>query len=109
MNQEVKSEDLTVGTYVLCVFKQTKSVFFQYFVGLVSKEEDEDGDLEIRFYRKVPNRINQFYPKKNDIASHSITDIQAILLKPIYTGTTERTQNIVQFPPRLSFGKIHVN
>ena len=62
IDKKIKSEDLTKGKYVLCVFNQKKihlSTIFCWFC-VRRGRRGGGGDLEIVFYRKVPNRINQF-------------------------------------------------
>ena len=51
IEKPVKHKDLNVGTFVLCEFAGKKSK--SYFVGVITKPEDDDGDFEINFYRKL--------------------------------------------------------
>lgn len=98
-------ENVRIGDYVLCEFA-TKTTKF-YYVGLVNKEKDSEGDVEIDFFRckgrptKHPHFVK---PSAEDISNIYIDSIKAILPSPTYKGTTARTKNDLVF--NVNFGTI---
>ena len=105
LTKEIKTEDIKVGSYVLCEFAKKKTC--TYYVGQVTKDIDDDDDFEINFYRKSLKGTNKFHlPVIEDKCSFSMYDIKAILPQPVFNGTTDRTKNSLMFPPRFSFGHI---
>lgn len=51
--------EVPLGSYVLCEFSAAKSKF--YYIGHVLKVEDEDGDLEVEFFRRSTKAKKQVH------------------------------------------------
>ncbi|KAE8739807.1 hypothetical protein FOCC_FOCC014699 [Frankliniella occidentalis] len=83
------------GDHIIVVFRGKED---KYYVGKVLKEKDEDGDLEVSYYRQCTKRVYSFVlPNIPDLKSVHINDIVAILPQPHVGGTT-RQRNIISFP-----------
>lgn len=73
-----------------------------YYVAKVLSEEDEDGDLEVRYLRKSSKLVDTFvYPNVEDTSPCSIDLIRAKLPHPT-VGSTRRLSNCFKFPIDLS-------
>ena len=87
--------DYKVGDYVLVEYVSKRKV---HYVGKVSKEEDEEGDLEVSFFRrhfKVPNGFIE--PTVEDIHSVPASSVLMILSQPIAANSTKRVMSIRKF------------
>ncbi|GFR69167.1 hypothetical protein ElyMa_000295700 [Elysia marginata] len=88
--------------YVLCEFAAAKSKFC--YIGHVLKIEDEDGDLEVGFFRRSTKIKNKFIKSgQDDIASFPKANV---LLVPKFQGTTKRTKEELIF--NNDFGRFDV-
>lgn len=93
--------NICLNDYVLVAFIKKKNV--KYLVGLVTKEEDEDGDIEVSFLRRSTKMERKFItPLIPDIGTVPKQDIHAILPPP--TGTTARAKSGLIF--NIDFGHI---
>ena len=91
---------VSVGDYVLCQYDSKKSSVF--YVGIVTKEIDEDFDVEVDFLRKNPKMKGKFVkPYVPEIAAVPIDVIKAKLTRVNISGSTARTQNVYFFNENL--------
>ena len=65
--------------YVLVEFEVNPKKFF---VGFVTKSEDSDGDIEVKFLRRKRHVEEFYFPDTDDIASHSMSGINLVLPVP---------------------------
>ena len=84
------------GAFVLVVYEGKRKV---HFVGQILKEEDEDGELEIKFLRKHPKVYNGFIePPVEDIHSVPAKTVKLVLPQPFnLSGSTKRAMGIKKF------------
>ena len=96
--QEISSSDTAIkqGIYVLVGYEKKRKV---HFVGQVLKEEDEDGDLEVKFRQKHPMIRNGFVePSVEDIHSVPASLVILVLPQPLsMSGSTKRAMCIKKF------------
>ena len=79
-------------------FNKDRPTNIKYFVGCVTKEEDEDGDVEVSFLRRSAKVARKFLsPDVPDIGIVPKQDIHAVLPSPMGTGTTARTKSGLVF------------
>ena len=69
----------------------------KFYVGLVTKSEDSDGDIEVKFLRRKRHVEEFFFPDADDIASHSKSGIKVVLPMPQPCGSTGRQQRSCEF------------
>ncbi|KAK3932377.1 Pogo transposable element with KRAB domain [Frankliniella fusca] len=82
------------GDHILVIFRGKED---RHFVGKVLKEKDEEGDLEVTYYRHCDKGVNKFsLPNVPDLKSVHINDVIALLPKPS-VGATRRQQDIICF------------
>ena len=94
-------EEVVKDDCVLCEYIVKKSVLF--YVAVVRKEVDEDGDVEVEFLRKSEKVTGKFIrPHVEDIACVPIKDIKCKLTKLEKSGTA-RTKDVFFFKENLSY------
>ena len=77
------------------------------FVGEVVKEEDEEGDIEVKFLRKHSKIPNGFVePDIEDICSVPVRSVVLILPQPSSSGSTRRATAIKKSTTDFSSYKI---
>ena len=69
----------------------------KFYVGLVTKSEGSDGDIEIKFFRRKRHMEEFYLPDADDIASHSKSGIKVVLPMPQPCGSTGRRQRSCKF------------
>lgn len=92
--------EVAVGEIILCQFDVGRSTVF--YVGAVSKGVDEEGDLEVDFFRKSDKVKGKFVkPQAEDIKSVPLKSVKAILTRVQTSGTTARTKGAYFFKESL--------
>lgn len=88
-----------VGDFVLTEFKiNEKSKKPIYYIGQVLGSKDENGDLEVQFYRKHTKIPDKFVlPLVPDISTIAESAIKTILPKPNAHGKTKRQVDLLSF------------
>ena len=81
-------ETVHICDFVIVEFARKASLC--YYVGRVTKERDEDGDIEVEFMKRKGGFFIK--PTPSDIASVHIDNVKAVLPEPTARGTTNRTQ-----------------
>ena len=92
-----------LNDYVLVEFDTSPKT---YYVGFITKPEDEDGEYEVSYLRRKEKSLQFHFPAVKDLASIKISDIKAILSKVEICGTTKRQNSNLQF--RFNFSNIIV-
>lgn len=108
MNAFVLGEvsEVQVGEFVVCEYVGQKSSFF--YVGMVSKGIDDEGDIEVDFFRKSGKVKGKFIkPDVEEIVSVPLNHVKGKLTRASVSGTTKRTQNVYFFNEDLS--ELNVN
>lgn len=95
-------ENVSVDDYVVVEF--AKKTRLSYFIGRVTKEKDEDDDVEIDFYRRKGGYFIK--PTVQDLSVVHIDNIKAILPMPNVRGSTNRTKGELVFTT--NFGDINL-
>lgn len=95
-----------VNDYVLAEF-EGRPTLMKYYVGLITKEKDDEGDYEVSYLRRKRTSMEFFFPQVQDIASVKLSDIKAILPKPNTCGTTRRQNSYIKFD--FNFGIRNIN
>ena len=84
-------ESVSVDDFVLCEFSGKRMPY--YYVGIDTKPEDDEGDVEVEFLRKSEKVDGKFVQRKNqDCASFELKNMKIILTRVEPTGTTRRLQ-----------------
>jgi hypothetical protein len=84
-----------VGDYVLVEFFDKKKI---YFVGVVTRENKEENEYEVKFLRRSVKYENSFvFPLTDDISCLKKENIKFILPKPTHVGTTKRQKSFYKF------------
>ncbi|XP_050508702.1 uncharacterized protein LOC126885927 isoform X1 [Diabrotica virgifera virgifera] len=97
-------EFLRVNEFVLVEFTDNKKF---YYVGRVTKEKNDEDEVEISFLRKSAKVARAFsYPLVEDIAFVNIKDVKLILPNPEKKQGTKRTQSYLIF--EMSFSNLDV-
>lgn len=96
--------DPKVGEYVLVKLAKTVrgKINEVYYAAKVTKDVDEDQDIEVSYLRKCDNSDKFSMPVIPDIASCSIQDVVMILPVPQECGT-KRRKNVLSFSLDFSF------
>jgi hypothetical protein len=84
-----------VDDYVLVEFFDKKKI---YFVGVVTRENKEENEYEVKFLRRSAKYENSFvFPLTDDISCLKKENIKFILPKPTHVGTTKRQKSFYKF------------
>ena len=94
------SKEEEEGNYFLVEFEVNPKKFY---VGFVTKSEDSDGDIKVKFLRRKRYVEEFYFPDADDIASHSKSGIKAVLPKPQPCGSTGRPQRSCKFAYAFSY------
>lgn len=83
------------GDYVLVQFPGKVN---RYFIALVTEEEDNEGDIEVRYLKKNDKCTDKYVlPDKIQMHSLPIKDVKMILPAPPILGST-RQRGLLHFP-----------
>jgi hypothetical protein len=89
---------------VLVEFFDKKKI---YFVGVVTRENKEENEYEVKFLRRSVKYENSFvFPLTDDISCLKKENIKFILPKPTHVGTTKRQKSFYKF--EINFSTIEV-
>ena len=92
---------VAVDDYVLVEYGD-KSKY--YYVGVVTREEDDDEDIEVDFFRRKGKHFVK--PLIEDKYSVHLSQIKAVLPSPSARGTTQRTKGEIVFS--VDFGNLNI-
>jgi hypothetical protein len=97
-----------IGDFVLVQFKiKDKHEKIVYFIGRVLKNKDENGDIQVTFYRKHTKMIDKFIlPIVPDLSMVPENDVKMILPSPVEQGKTKRQTALLSFS--IGFNNIDV-
>ena len=93
---------VSVGDYVVVEFAKKCSKC--YYVGRVTKERDEEDDVEVEFLRKKGQCFVK--PVVPELSSVHVNNLKAVLAEPSVRGTTARTKGELIF--NVNFGSIDI-
>ena len=103
-NLEVNAADIVIDKYVLCEFAKKRSKTF--YIGKVISNEDDEGDIEVRFLKRSTKKAGKFIIS-NEETSFPVADVRAILPPPEYLGKTARTKHFLSFD-HVEFGDLNI-
>ena len=92
---------VAVDDYVLVEYGD-KSKY--YYVGIVTREVDDDEDIEVDFFRRKGGHFVK--PLIEDKYSVQLSQIKAVLPSPSARGTTQRTKGEIVFS--VDFGNLNI-
>jgi hypothetical protein len=91
--------------YVLVEFRISGGKNF--YIGIVTKERDTDGDYEVSFFRTSSKKTNVFMkPQVEDMAAVNQSQIKLILPQPENCGQTMRQTGYITF--ETDFSLLHM-
>lgn len=97
-------EVVKANEFVLVEFTDKKKI---YYVGQVTKEKNDENEVEILFLRKSVKVTRAFcYPQVEGIAYVNIDDVKMILPPPEHKQGTKRTHCFLTF--EMSFANLDV-
>ena len=83
-----------LNDYVLVEFDTSPKT---YYVGFITKPQDEDGEYEVSYLRRREKSFQFHFPAVKDFATVKLSDIKVILSQVIMRGTTKRQNSYLQF------------